>query len=90
MSTPGLSFDGKGINGPDEYRTRIATFTSAEAARKYGPMFEAAPEMFRALKAIECFAEDWRTENPSNAIKKLHGIFSISRGVITKAQSLTA
>lgn len=40
-----LSFDGRGINGPDEYRERVATFTSPEYARRYGRLFEAAPEL---------------------------------------------
>lgn len=48
-----LSFDGFGINGPDEYRTRFCTFSrnsEHEALRKkYGPMFEAAPELLAAL-----------------------------------------
>lgn len=37
-----FSFDGKGINGPDEYRSRIATFANAEMADKYGKRFEDA------------------------------------------------
>ena len=49
---PELSFDGKGINGPDEYRSRIATFLSAEAAEKYGKLFEAAPDLLRALRDL--------------------------------------
>jgi hypothetical protein len=45
-----LSYDGRGINGPDEYRTRVATFTSPEVGDKYGRLFEAAPEMREALR----------------------------------------
>lgn len=45
-----LSFDGHGINGPDEYRSRVATFTSAEAADKYGPLFAEASAMLAALR----------------------------------------
>lgn len=46
-----LSFDGCGINGPDEYRTRIATFTVVRGpeAKKYGPLFAAAPTMLEML-----------------------------------------
>lgn len=46
-----LSFDGCGINGRDEYRTRIATFTNKRGpvANHYGPLFAAAPEMLAAL-----------------------------------------
>lgn len=47
-----LSFDGKGINGPDQYRTRIATFTTDEDAKKYGKLFEAAPELLLRLKEL--------------------------------------
>ncbi len=47
-----LSFDGKGINGPDEYRSRLATFTSDKAATEYGALFEASPALLAALKAM--------------------------------------
>ena len=49
-----LSYDGFGINGRDEYRTRLATFAATlteEQRREFGPLFAAAPEMFEALKA---------------------------------------
>jgi len=45
-----LSFDGFGINGPDKYRTRLATFTNDEAGKAYGKLFESAPEMLQALR----------------------------------------
>jgi hypothetical protein len=54
--TPELSFDGCGINGPDEYRTRLATFNRegwpAETVTKYGKLLEAAPELLAAVR--EC------------------------------------
>ena len=52
--TPELSFDGCGINGPDEYRTPIAKFTTRgdDACRKYGPLFAASPDMHHALTTI--------------------------------------
>lgn len=49
-----LSFDGKGINSCDLYRSRLATFSVSpghEAAQRLGPMFAAAPDMLAALKA---------------------------------------
>jgi hypothetical protein len=51
---PDLSFDGCGINGRDQYRTRIATFTDKRGpvAQKYGTLFAAAPEMLEALKEL--------------------------------------
>jgi hypothetical protein len=64
MSTrPELTFDGWGVNGPDEYRTRLCTFTRCHVmhgndgkrpiAEHYGPMFAAAPELLAALEAWE-------------------------------------
>lgn len=44
-----LSYDGHGINGTDEYRTRLATFTGPEG-RSFGPLFAAAPELLEALE----------------------------------------
>lgn len=43
----GLSFDGFGINGPDDYASRVATFANDEAARFYGPIFARAMETVR-------------------------------------------
>lgn len=50
MARKQLSYDGFGINGPDKYRSRIATFRLAEHGPKYGPLFEKAPEMLKLLK----------------------------------------
>ena len=47
-----LSFDGKGINGPDEYRSRLATFANDAAAQQYGPVFAAAPDLLATLQNI--------------------------------------
>lgn len=55
--TPGpLSFDGFGINGGDEFKSRIATFVRAGLAKEedkkyYGHLFAAAPELLEALRA---------------------------------------
>lgn len=49
---PTLTFDGMGINGPDEYRTRIATFSKPSVGQEWGRLFERSPEMLVALKAI--------------------------------------
>ena len=56
-----LSFDGCGINGPDEYRTRLATFATprGDDAIKYGPMFAASPDMLAALVTIADRLEAW-------------------------------
>lgn len=48
-----LSFDGYGINGPDEYRSRIATFSKdCRNSRYYGKLFENAPELLIALREL--------------------------------------
>lgn len=52
---PELSFDGFGINGPDEYRTRLCTFSkgvSEDDRKKYGPLLASAPELLEALKRL--------------------------------------
>ena len=57
----GLSFDGIGINGPDEYRTRIATFVNPnQDAKKYGPLFEASLDLLEACKTL---LASWATES---------------------------
>lgn len=50
MNRPELTYDGFGINGPDKHRGRVATFEPTAERGKYGPMFEAAPDMLAALK----------------------------------------
>jgi hypothetical protein len=51
-----LSFDGKGLNGPDEYRTRVATFTNGAAAIAWGQRIVTAcnahNELVAALRKI--------------------------------------
>lgn len=62
---PELSFDGVGINGPDEYRTRLFTsairlnppagYTEAkwrDTLTRYGKLFEASPEMLKTLQIV--------------------------------------
>lgn len=55
-----LMFDGVGINGPDQYRTRLATFTSPEAAKVYGPMLAAAPDLLAALRLVQTALANYR------------------------------
>jgi len=56
--TRALSFDSKGINDLDsEYAPRIATFTQPEYANLFGPLFEASPELYRALENIVSSAQ---------------------------------
>lgn len=60
MTRNELSYDSHGINGPDEYRSRIATFAPGPARDKYGPLFEAAPELLAALQALTITARTFR------------------------------
>ena len=59
---PELSFDGRGINGPDIYRTRIATFSQSVTdadCKRYGKLFAAAPVMETALRNLLMASQDW-------------------------------
>lgn len=49
---PELHYDGIGINGPDEHRTRVAKFDKQADADKYGPLLAAAPDLLAALDAL--------------------------------------
>lgn len=48
-----FSFDGFGINGRDEHRSRLATLTTEGHAEGVGPLLAAAPEMLAALEELE-------------------------------------
>lgn len=54
----GLSFDGFGINGPDEFRSRLATFTTPAAAAMWGPYFEVSPKLAAALGTLNRAVDD--------------------------------
>lgn len=85
---PELSFDGCGINGPDEYRTRLATFNwkaagTSEVIKRYGNLFAAAPELLSALKMFvaqyEGNGRDDREQRPE---------MIAARAAIAKAEGL--
>ena len=50
---PTLTYDGWGINGPDEHRTRLATFSTGAAGERWGPLLALAPDLLAALGALE-------------------------------------
>jgi hypothetical protein len=54
-----LHHDGYGINGPDEYRTRIATFRNQADADKYGALLAAAPDLLAALEASLAWVQQY-------------------------------
>ena len=88
-----LSFDGFGINGPDCYRSRIATFTkwpdSSEAERqRYGHLFEASPEMFKALEAAAKqfdFTAAALSKGQLVSVSSLQNCAALARAAIAKA-----
>lgn len=82
---PELSYDGKGINGPDEYRSRIATFTSDAAGDNYGKLFEAAPELLAALRKIRGACSQWAC-NRLEAAPALEAIGDFADGVLDKLE----
>jgi hypothetical protein len=64
-----LSYDGFGINGPDEFRSRIATFAptcEGEERDRYGKLFERAPDMLRVLSTMVGMAEADGLDSISN------------------------
>ena len=68
-----LSYDGHGINGSDEYRSRIATFSESADRDTYVPLFAAAPEMYTALKRICELAGATRDETATLAMVQTLG-----------------
>lgn len=94
--TPGLVFDGLGINGPDEYRTRIATFTRGQDSAqcmKYGAMFAASPELLASLqeceKELTRFIDHQHATSPiaryANGSTKVIALRDKARAAIAKA-----
>lgn len=47
-----FSFDGFGINGADQYSSRLATLTPEGQKQNVGKLFAAAPELLEALQLI--------------------------------------
>lgn len=89
--SPGnLSFDGCGINGRDEYRTRLCTFTEkrGEDANHYGPLFAAAPEMFEACREALAYVNS-QPDAPKGSIAEVaqFGVRHILKSALSLAQS---
>lgn len=60
-----LAFDGFGINGPDEFRSRLATMVRTHTGaytqthiNYYGKLFENAPEMLELLRGAYSYLQD--------------------------------
>lgn len=56
------TFDGCGINGADQYRTRLASLSEAGILENCGPMLAAAPELMTLLQDIDSRLERWRND----------------------------
>ncbi len=78
---PQLVFDGKGINGPDEYRTRVATFQTDADATKYGSLLAASPDLLRTLKQL---VEASNTDEPDPLM--MFACIEQAKGAIDKAE----
>ncbi len=65
---PTLTFDGWGINGPDDYRPRLATFENWEHGKNWGPLLAAAPELRDALAGMLEWARRVKGSNPGPEI----------------------
>ena len=88
MARSELTFDGKGINGPDEYRSRVAAFANAAAAEEYGALFAAAPELLSALTALAEYADSALSEisdQDTGWFYQLSAAAGKARAVIAKA-----
>lgn len=82
MTRHELSYDSHGINGPDEYRSRIATFAPGPARDKYGPLFEAAPEL---LDTLERFVTACHAYLPETTDQAFCGLYASARAAIARA-----
>ncbi len=57
---PQWVFDGCGINGSDEYRSRLATLTPLARNTGCGALMEAAPDLLDALqRLLRAFESDY-------------------------------
>ena len=82
---PTLTFDGCGINGPDEYRTRLATFTDREQGKAWGSLLAAAPELLEALEEAATWMDDDKGGDLPHTDPMMRRIYS----AIAKARGAT-
>lgn len=76
-----FSFDGCGINGRDEYRTRLATLTQEGHNQKVGPLFAAAPKLLAALDRL-IFAAECRDNTTGDQIRLIEVKAELAAAVI--------
>jgi hypothetical protein len=74
-----FSFDGFGVNGADQYKSRLATLTDAGHAAGVGPLLAAAPDLKKALESaletIKALTDDYDQRHTyRNGIKLLKQI----------------
>lgn len=84
---PTLTFDGCGINGPDEYRSRLATFTNREEGKRWGHLFAAAPELLEVCERLHRMSgEDGVPLSLSALAGFQNDVFRITASAIAKAK----
>lgn len=79
-----MSFDGFGINGDDEYKSRIASFTlhvSPKQREELSTLWLSAPKLLDALRIIANAGESGEL-----AIADIVSIKAVARQAITKAE----
>lgn len=52
----GYSFDGRGINGDDKYKSRLATLTDEGHKRNVGALLACAPDLLTELETMHRLA----------------------------------
>lgn len=90
-----LTYDGFGVNGPvgDYPKERLAKFMNHEIAEKWGPLFEAAPDLLEALKALvahgsavnTAFYVDGTSKAMKAAMQGQKELLQAARAAISKA-----
>jgi len=88
-----LSYDGHGINGTDEYRTRLCTFTDSAKqdgkAAEFGPLFAAAPAMLEALRDCVTLPGALAERSHEYALRRLQRITETALEAIAQATGQT-
>lgn len=85
---PTFTFDGYGINGPDEFRSRVARLTDYGQEIKAGPLLAAAPDLLAACQEAQATIERFHSYFPghlNNRVNDANNVFVMLRQAIAKA-----
>ena len=75
-----MSFDGFGVNGSDEYKSRLATLTPEGKRLNVGPLLAAAPDLLAAIDHVLIASEDGGDMGDIN--------WDLLRDVVAKARTV--